>query len=138
MTTHVLVQDLGLTKTGSTHYPQWQVNEGAAHFDITIDGVAIRAEEGDSILVAARKAGIEIPSMCSDSRTNPNGDCGLCVVEIDGKPEPVKACEIQVREGMQVVADSPALTALRRPILNNYLSNHNAYCLPPCSYKCPA
>ena len=138
MTTHVLVQNLGLTKTGSTHYPQWQVNEGAAHFDITIDGVAIRAEEGDSILVAASKAGITIPAMCSDPRIKPTGDCGLCVVEIDGNPKPEKACEIKVREAMQIVADSPALTALRRPILNNYLSNHNAYCLPPCSYSCPA
>jgi formate dehydrogenase major subunit len=137
MTTHVMVQDLGLKK-GSGKYPQWKINEGANHFDLTVDGKTFLAEEGDTILVAARKAGIEIPSMCSDSRTNPNGDCGMCVVEIDGNPEPVKACEIKVREGMQVVADSPALTALRRPILNNYLSNHNAYCLPPCSYKCPA
>ena len=137
MTTHVMVQDLGLKK-GSGKYPQWKINEDANHFDLTVDGKTFLAQEGDTILVAARKAGIEIPSMCSDSRTNPNGDCGMCVVEIDGNPEPVKACEIQVREGMQVVADSPALTALRRPILNNYLSNHNAYCLPPCSYKCPA
>lgn len=138
MTTHLLVQNLGLTKTGSTHYPQWQVNEGAAHFDITIDGVAIQAEEGDSILVAASKAGITIPAMCSDPRIKPTGDCGLCVVELNGNPEAVKACETKVREGMQVVANSPALTAIRRPLLNNKLTNHNAFCLPPCSYACPA
>jgi formate dehydrogenase major subunit len=138
MTTHVLVQDLGLTKTRSIHYPQWQVNDGAAHFNITVDGVAIQAEEGDSILVAASKAGITIPAMCSDPRIKPTGDCGLCVVELNGNPDAVKACETKVCEGMQVVTNSPALTAIRRPLLNDKLTNHNAFCLPPCSYSCPA
>ena len=137
MTTHVLVQDLGLKKR-SGRYPQWKINENAVKCSITVDGSSFQAEEGDTVLVAARKAGIEIPSMCSDSRTNPNGDCGLCVVEIDGNPAQIKACETKVREGMQVVSESDALTETRRGILNNYLSNHNAYCLPPCSYRCPA
>ena len=137
MTTHVMVQDLGL-KNSVGKYPQWKINEGANHFDITVDGQTFAAQEGDTILVAARKAGIEIPAMCSDSRTNPNSDCGLCAVEIDGNADSVKACETKVHKGMQVVVNSPALTDLRRQILNTYLSNHNAYCLPPCSYKCPA
>ncbi|MBS1169290.1 MAG: nuoG2 [Burkholderiaceae bacterium] len=137
MTTHVLVQDLGLKKH-SGHHGQWKINENAVLVEITIDGKAIRAEEGDNVLIAARKAGIEIPSMCSDSRTNPNADCGMCVVEIDGDHAQVKACETAVRAGMSVVANSPALAETRKGILNNYLSNHNAYCLPPCSYRCPA
>jgi formate dehydrogenase major subunit len=137
MTTHVMVQDLGLKKVAG-RYPQWKINENARQFNITVDGQTFLAQEGDTILVAARKAGIEIPSMCSDSRTNPNGDCGLCVVEMEGQPTPVKACETAVREDMRIVSDSAALTEIRRPLLNRYLSNHNAYCLPPCSYKCPA
>lgn len=136
MTTHVLVPNLGLNK--SSRLAQWKVKDGAAQFDIVVDGVAVRAEEGDSILIAARKAGIDIPAMCSDSRIKPTGDCGLCVIELDGNSEPVKACETVARAGMQVVTNSDALIAIRRPILNNYLSNHNAYCLPPCSYRCPA
>ena len=138
MTTHVLVQNLGLTKTQPAHFPQWVINEDAAHFDITIDGLAVRAQEGDSILVAASKAGITIPAMCLDPRIKPTGECGLCVVELNGDPQAIKACQTKVCEGMQVVTDSPALTALRKPILNKYLSSHNAYCLPPCSHSCPA
>jgi len=138
MTSHVLVQDLGLNKTRSTHYPQWKVREGAAQINITVDGVAVRAEEGDTIFVAAAKAGINIPAMCSDPRIKPSGDCGMCVVELEGAPEPVKACETKILEGMQVVTKSDALTEIRRPILNNYLSNHNAFCAPPCTYRCPA
>jgi formate dehydrogenase major subunit len=138
MTTHVLVQDLGLTKTRSTHYPQWLRNDGAALYNITVDGIAIQAQDGDSILVAASKAGITIPAMCANPRIKPTGDCGLCVVELNGNPQAVKACETKVCEGMLVVTNSPALTALRKPILNTYLTNHNAFCLPPCSYSCPA
>ncbi len=135
MTTHAMVQDLGLN-TG--RYPEWKKKEGVALFNITVNEQTFLAEEGDTILVAARKAGIEIPSMCSDSRTNPNGDCGLCVVEIDGDPTQIKACKAPVYEGMTVVTETEALAETRRVILNTYLSNHNAYCLPPCSFRCPA
>ena len=137
MTTHVLVQDLGLKKR-SGRQSQWKISENASHVNIIIDGRTVSAEVGDTLLVAARKVGIEIPSMCSDTRTKPSGDCGLCVVEVFGDRIPVKACETLVKADMRVVTDSPALTEIRRPILNTYLSNHNAYCLPPCSYRCPA
>jgi formate dehydrogenase major subunit len=59
-------------------------------------------------------------------------------VEIDGDLTQIKACETTVRAGMQVVTNSPALTDTRKEILNNYLSNHNAYCVPPCTHRCPA
>ncbi len=138
MTTHLLVQDLGLAKAGAKPYPQWLRKDGVARIDLTVDGVAVAAQDGDSILLAARQAGISIPSMCADPRIKASGDCGLCVVELGGAAQPVKACQTTVSAGMQVVTNSPALSALRKPILNNYLGNHNAYCLPPCSYSCPA
>ena len=64
MTTHVLVQDLG-KKQYSGKFPQWKINENAVRVDITIDGKAFNVEDGDNILVAARKVGIEIPPVCS-------------------------------------------------------------------------
>ena len=137
MTSHVLIQDLGLKKH-SGHHGQWKINENAVRVTITIDGKPVQAEVGDTVLIAARKVGIEIPSMCSDNRTQPNGDCGLCVIEVDGNQAQVKACETLVRDGMEIVSQSEALTETRRVILNNYLSNHNAYCLPPCTFRCPA
>ncbi len=138
MTTDLLVQYLGLAKAGAKPYPQWLRKDGVARIDLTVDGVAVAAQDGDSILLAARQAGISIPSMCADPRIKASGDCGLCVVEIDGAAQPVKACQTTVSAGMQVVTNSPALSALHKPILNGYLGNHNAYCLPPCSYSCPA
>ena len=112
MTSHVLIQDLGLKKH-SGHHGQWKINENAVRVTITIDGKSVHAEVGDNVLIAARKVGIEIPSMCSDNRTQPNGDCGLCVIEVDGNQAQVKACETLVRDGMSIVSQSDALTETR-------------------------
>ena len=105
---------------------------------ITINGTQIEARTGDSILAAARGAGISIPSMCADPRIKPSGGCGLCVVEIEGQAGPVKACATAVYEGVAVETETPRLKKLRQARLNDYLANHNAYCTPPCQAACPA
>lgn len=51
--------------------------------------------------------------MCSDNRTRPNGDCGLCVIEIDGNQAQVKACETLVRDGMSIVSPNPTRSLKR-------------------------
>ncbi len=107
-------------------------------YRLTINGQAIEARVGETILQAARRAGIAIPSMCDDPRLKPTGDCGLCVVEIQGSEGLIKACKTRVAEGLVIETETAALKAERKRILDSYLSNHNAYCLPPCEYKCPA
>ena len=57
MTSHVMVQDLGLKKRDGRQ-SQWKINENAVRFTITLDGESILVEEGDNLLVAARKLGI--------------------------------------------------------------------------------
>lgn len=105
---------------------------------ITVNGSSISAVTDESILKAAKRNGIEIPTLCSDPRIKPTGKCGLCVVEIAGVAGQVNACETPVREGMSLVTESPTLQATRSKVLTRFLGNHNAYCLPPCQYGCPA
>lgn len=105
---------------------------------IVIDGNAVQAKAGETIIVAARRVGIDIPAMCADPRIKPSGECGLCVVSLAGFAEPVKACVTTVSEGMVVITQSEQLTARRKVRLDNYLSDHNAYCQPPCQTACPA
>ncbi len=105
---------------------------------IDIDGTSVPALTGDTILKAALRAGVHIPNLCSDPRTKPVGRCGVCAVEISGQSEPVLACQTAAEDGQAITVDSPALVESRRVILSEYLENHNAYCLPPCQYKCPA
>ncbi len=105
---------------------------------LEIDGKSVEAMAGETILEAARRAGIGIPAMCADPRMKPTGDCELCNVALDGQAELVKACMTVTREGMTVQTENSELKALRKDRLNTYLSDHNAYCQPPCTAACPA
>lgn len=105
---------------------------------ITINGRRLLATHGETILTAAKRLGIEIPTLCSDPRIKPTGKCKLCVVEIAGETGHVLACETPIREGMSLATESPTLKAARSKVLTGFLGNHNAYCLPPCQYECPA
>jgi formate dehydrogenase major subunit len=104
---------------------------------IFIDGHHLEVDSRMTILEAAEANGISIPSLCHDPRLEPAGRCQLCLVDI-GKRELVHACETKVVAGMEVVTLNPAIAEARRQRLNEFLSNHNAYCEPPCHYACPA
>lgn len=105
---------------------------------LTIDGKPVAARSGETIFAAARRAGIEIPAMCADPRIKPTGSCNICQVEVAGRSGPVKACMEPVADGMQILVETDQLSALRKAQLNSYLSDHNAYCQPPCQAACPA
>ena len=62
----------------------------------------------------------------------------MCVVEVEGRSEPVKACGTVVFEGLAVQTGTAALADLRKARLDGFLANHNAYCAPPCQAACPA
>ncbi len=116
-------------------------NKANKHSDsevsLFIDGRHIRTAAKTSILNAASANGIEIPSLCDDPRLMPVGRCGLCLVEIVGNGT-VLACETRVAEGMEVISENPDIADARRQRLNEMLSNHNAFCEPPCHNACPA
>ena len=90
-----------------------------------------------TVLEAAQAHGIYVPTLCHDPRLEPAARCGLCLVEI-GEEDMVHACETPVSEGLEIVTLNPRITEARRMRLNELLSNHNAYCEPPCHYACPA
>jgi formate dehydrogenase major subunit len=104
---------------------------------VFIDGRRLQAGSHMTILEAAQANGVEIPTLCHDPRLTPTGRCEMCVVDI-GEADLVHACETPVAEGLEVVTLSPRITEARRQRLNEFLSNHNAYCEPPCHYACPA
>ncbi len=105
---------------------------------LEIDGKPVEARAGETILAAARRAGIDIPAMCADPRMKPTGDCELCNVVLDGQADLVKACMTVAKEGMTVRTENSELKELRKDRLNTYLADHNAYCQPPCTAACPA
>lgn len=80
---------------------------------ITVNGRNLLASRGETLLAAAKRHGIEIPTLCSDPRIKPTGKCKLCVVEIAGQTGQALACETPVREGMSLATESPTLKAAR-------------------------
>ena len=105
---------------------------------ITINGSEIAARPGETILQAARRHNIEIPTLCYDEALKPYGACGLCVVAMEGSPRLFRACATEVAEGQVIYTDTPEVRRSRRTALELLLSNHKGDCIAPCKAACPA
>jgi len=95
---------------------------------LTIDGQLVSAEEGQTVLEAARDAGIYIPTLCHLNGIQDIGACRLCLVEIAGSPKLLPACVTKVQEGMEVRTSSDRLRRYRRMILELLLAERNHVC----------
>lgn len=100
---------------------------------LTIDGVEVTVERGASILEAAQKAGVRIPTLCHDKRLIPFGACRLCIVEVTarGRTRTMPACFNPAKDGMEVATNTPKLVESRRMQLKLLLRSHPLLC-PSC------
>lgn len=89
----------------------------------------IMCQTGQTILEACRAEGIFVPTLCNDRRLIPQGSCRLCIVEVKGYAMPVAACSTPVLEGMEILTETEALTALRQATLRLILSHHPNDCM---------
>ena len=92
---------------------------------LKIDGKEVEAEEGATILEAARSAGISIPTLCHHPELQPYGGCRLCTVELQmrGWRRPVVSCVYTVAEGLEVITHSEKLNRIRKGILELLLAH---------------
>jgi len=93
--------------------------------NLTINGRQLKADEGISILHAARKNNIHIPSLCENEAVAPYGACRLCLVEIKtarGRERLVTSCIYQVEEGLTVQTDTERLRKIRGMLLELLLA----------------
>lgn len=96
--------------------------------NLKIDGVAVCVPEGTTILDAARSVGISIPTLCYLKEINEVGACRVCCVEIQGEKRMMPACNNPVREGMEVLTNSPRARATRLVNVELILSQHDCHC----------
>ena len=89
---------------------------------LTIDGRAVQVDTGDTILTAARKAGVAIPTLCASPHLKPYGGCRLCLCHVEGQNMLVAACTTPVWDRMAIRTDSEFLNRHRRNIIELYLS----------------
>lgn len=106
--------------------------------NLTINGKAVQAPEGSTILEAARSAGIDIPTLCYDKAVEVYGACGLCVVEAEGIPKLLRSCSAKVSEGMKINTESERVVQSRKVAMELLMSAHDGDCVAPCQLNCPA
>ena len=87
-----------------------------------MDGKEITAEEGKTLLDAARENGIDIPTICFHDATTANGLCRMCVVEVEGMRVLQPACVVQAATNMKVQTRSEKVDRARKTILEMLLS----------------
>jgi predicted molibdopterin-dependent oxidoreductase YjgC len=85
---------------------------------IILDGNELDYREGETVLQTARRAGIEIPTLCHDDRLEPAGACRMCLVEVEGQRLMQPACAFESRPGMVVRTRTPKVERNRRFILS--------------------
>ncbi len=93
----------------------------------TIDGVAIEARPGQTILQAADDAGIYIPRLCAHKDLVPFGACRVCTVKVNGRPQ--AACTMPAAKGMVVENNTPELLEHRRRLIEMLFVEGNHYCM---------
>ncbi len=96
--------------------------------NVTIDGVKVSVPAGTTVLEAARKANIHIPTLCFLKDINEIGACRMCVVDVGGRAL-AAACVMPVSEGMVVKTNTPKVRESRKAVLELILSNHERKCL---------
>lgn len=101
---------------------------GVGVVKLKIDGVEVTANEGETILSAAKRAGIKIPTLCYLDGLSSYGGCRLCIVEIKGSPKLFPACTTPVSNGMEVITDSPKLRKYRKMTIELLLSEKPHVC----------
>ncbi|MDA8123621.1 MAG: molybdopterin-dependent oxidoreductase [Deltaproteobacteria bacterium] len=95
---------------------------------ITINGQAISAPFGSTILQAALQGKIDIPTLCNHPALRPAGSCRICVVEVKGQRVLQTACTFPITDGMEVQTESPRVVAARKLVIDLLFSERNHYC----------
>ena len=96
---------------------------------LKINGQDITVPANYTVLQAARKAGISIPTLCYLKDVSQTGSCRMCVVEVKGARNLQAACVYPVAEGLEVFTNTPKVRRSRKVTLELLLSNHDRKCL---------
>jgi formate dehydrogenase major subunit len=105
---------------------------------LRIDDRDIAVEDGTTILEAARRLGIRIPTLCHVDGFEPSASCFLCAVEVEGRPALSPSCAMPAVNGSVVYTNSDGVRRSRKMALELLLSDHVGDCVGPCKTGCPA
>ncbi len=81
---------------------------------IIINGSEYEFKDGDTVLKAASRNGIRIPTLCYYGKVTPTATCRVCMVEVNGNKRPQTACNTPAKDGMVVKTDTPEVQMIRK------------------------
>jgi formate dehydrogenase major subunit len=95
---------------------------------LTIDNKPVEVPEGTTVLRAAEKAGVFIPTLCDHPELTPYGGCRLCLVEVEGARTLQPSCTLPASNNMVVKTDTPRVLEARKFVLTLIFSERNHFC----------
>lgn len=93
-----------------------------------INSIPVEVEANTTILDAARKVGVKIPTLCKHPDLDPSAGCGICVVKVKGSAKMPRACCTPIEKGMEIITHDPEIVAIRRTVVELILSAHPNDC----------
>jgi NADP-reducing hydrogenase subunit HndD len=96
---------------------------------LSIDDREVTVPRDSTILTAARKAGVKIPTLCHLEELTPSSACRICLVEIEGVRNLVPACSYPVSQSIKVKTNTERVLNARRMIMELILSDHPPDCM---------
>jgi NADH-quinone oxidoreductase subunit G/NADP-reducing hydrogenase subunit HndD len=97
--------------------------------EIMLNGKTVSVPENITILEAAKRSGIYLPTLCHHPDQRVKANCRVCVVEVEGVRNLVASCSASVREGMKITTNSPRVRETVRTILELIFADHPQECL---------
>lgn len=97
--------------------------------ELNLDGRTVYAQPGMNVLEAALANGVEIPHLCYHPELSVPGGCRLCLVEIEGRADPIPSCGITCEAGMVIRTQSEQIYAMRREVIDLFVSDHPLDCV---------
>lgn len=104
---------------------------------IRIDNIEIEIAKDQTILAAARKAGIEIPTLCHNDGLEPYSSCMVCMVKDNRRNSFIPSCSALAQDGMDIDASGDEVISIRKKAVSLLLSEHRAECEAQCRIVCP-
>ncbi|MDP2008325.1 MAG: 2Fe-2S iron-sulfur cluster-binding protein [Rubrivivax sp.] len=95
---------------------------------LTIDQREIEALDGENVLQAAKRHGIEIPHFCYHDKLSVAGNCRMCLVKVNGLPKLMPACNLQVAPKMTIETQCDEVHKARQQVMQFILLNHPVDC----------
>jgi predicted molibdopterin-dependent oxidoreductase YjgC len=91
---------------------------------ITLNGESVVFRPGETILDVAKRADVEIPTLCHDPRLKPAGACRTCLVEVDGSRKLLPACASPATTDMVVNTETERVDRHRKTLFGLYATDH--------------